>query len=333
MSSSNASSFSESDRAALAACWHPVAFSDEVGSAPVAAELLDEALVVYRTPLGIHVARDLCIHRGAALSKGWVEGDELVCAYHGFRFASDGRCTRIPAMPEVPISPKLCLRRYPAVERGGLVWTCLAGESPHPLPDWPETGDPRYRYLHLPPQVWEASAARAIENFLDVAHFSWIHDGTFGNRELPEVQRYEIEPTPGGFRMDYPYLAQNPANSPLPEEKYIQRRMSYELTLPFAARLAIHYEGGRRYCIFDACAPVSARRVKIFFSVAMDFDHGKPAEEILNWERGVLAEDKPIVESQRPEELPLDLSEEFHLRFDRASTTYRQGLVRLGLEP
>jgi phenylpropionate dioxygenase-like ring-hydroxylating dioxygenase large terminal subunit len=333
MSPSKASTFAEPDFRALAACWHPVAFSDEVGTAPVAAELLDEPLVVFRTASGIHVARDLCIHRGAALSKGWVENDELVCGYHGFRFAADGRCTRIPAMPELPISPKLCLRTYPAVERGGLVWTCLGGEPAHPLPDWPETADPRYRYLHLPPQVWNASAARAIENFLDVAHFSWIHCGTFGNRELPEVQRYELEPKQGGFRMEYPYLAQNPAGSPLPEEKFIQRRMSYELTLPFAARLAIHYEGNRRYCIFDACAPVSARRVKIFFAVAMDFDHHKSAEEILGWEQRVLAEDKPIVESQRPEELPLDLSEEFHLRFDRASTAYRQGLARLGLTP
>lgn len=325
--------FAESDWAALAACWHPVAFADEVRETPVAAELLDEALVVYRAAGKVHVARDLCIHRGAALSKGWVEADELVCAYHGFRFAADGRCTRIPAMPEVPISPKLCLRKYPAVEHAGLIWTCLGGEAAHPLPDWPEPTDPGYRFLHLPPQVWDASAARAIENFLDVAHFSWIHAGTFGNREIPEVMKYDVEPTPSGFRMDYPYLAANPAHSPLPEEKYVQRQMGYLLTLPFAARLAIAYEGGRRYCIFDACAPLSAKRVKIFFSVAMNFDHAKPADEILGWERKVLAEDKPIVESQRPQELPLDLSEEFHLRFDRASTAYRQGLVRIGLKP
>jgi vanillate O-demethylase monooxygenase subunit len=44
-----------------------------------------------------------------------------------------------------------------------------------------------------------------------------------------------------------------------------------------------------------------------------------------------VSEDKPIVEAQRPEELPLDLTEEFHLRCDRMSTAYRQGLVEIGL--
>jgi vanillate O-demethylase monooxygenase subunit len=324
--------FAEADWMALASCWLPIAYADEVGDKPVAAELLDLPLVVYRTPEGVHVAKDLCIHRGAALSLGRVEAGELVCAYHGFRFGAGGRCTKIPATPEAPISPKLCLQMFPAVERMGIIWTCLSGEPKQPLPEWPETEDASFRYLHLPPQVWNASAARAIENFLDVAHFSWIHTGTFGNADLHEVPKYEVVPTPAGFHTEYPYLAQNPAYSPLPDEKYIRRWMVYDLTLPYSCRLAINYDGGRRYCIFNACAPVSARRVKIFFAVAMNFDHDKPAEEILGWERKVLAEDKPVVESQRPEELPLDLSEEFHLRFDRMSTLYRQGLVKLGLQ-
>ena len=39
---------------------------------------------------------DLCVHRGTALSLGWVQGDELVCAYHGWRYGADGRCVAIP---------------------------------------------------------------------------------------------------------------------------------------------------------------------------------------------------------------------------------------------
>jgi hypothetical protein len=48
-------------------------------------------------------------------------------------------------------------------------------------------------------------------------------------------------------------------------------------------------------------------------------------------QRGVLAEDRPFVEAQRPERLPLDLSEEFHIRSDRFSTLYRRALVAMGL--
>ena len=323
--------FTESDWRALAACWHPIAFADEVTDKPVARQLLDEQLVVFRTRQGVCVAKDLCLHRGAPLSLGWVQDDELVCAYHGFRYATDGRCTRVPALPGAPIPAKLCLITFPAVERFGLIWTCLAGEAKHPLPDWPETEDATYRRLHLPAMEWNASAARAIENFLDVGHFAWVHHGTFGNRELPEVPKYEVVRMPGGLHMEYPYLAANPEHSPLAEKRVIQRWMVYDLTFPFACRLGINYDGGRRYVICEVCAPVSAKKVRIHFTVAMNFDHDKTAEEILAWESKVVGEDRPIVEAQRPEELPLDLTEEFHLRCDRMSTAYRQGLVELGL--
>jgi vanillate O-demethylase monooxygenase subunit len=62
-----------------------------------------------------------------------------------------------------------------------------------------------------------------------------------------------------------------------------------------------------------------------------DFDLDGPAETTLQMQKGVLAEDRPIVEAQRPEKLPLDLSEEFHIRSDRFSTLYRKGLVEMGL--
>ena len=41
---------------------------------------------------------DECPHRGAPLSLGRHEGDELVCAYHGWRFGPDGAATCIPAL-------------------------------------------------------------------------------------------------------------------------------------------------------------------------------------------------------------------------------------------
>lgn len=323
--------FTESDWQALAACWHPVAYSDEVTDRPLAVTLLDEPLVVFRTPAGVSVARDLCHHRGAPLSLGRMEGGELVCAYHGFRYGADGRCTRVPALPGLPIPPRLALTTFPAVERYGIIWTCLAGEARVPLPEWPELESTGFRRLHLPVLDWNASAARAIENFLDVAHFAWIHTGTFGNPEYPEVEKYEVTRIPNGLRMEYPYLAANPDHSFLGGEARLRRWMIYDLTLPFACRLTIDYDPQRRYVIGEACAPVSAKKVRIFFSVALNFDHDRPAEDILAWESRVVGEDRPIVESQRPEELPLDLTEEFHLRCDRMSTAYRQALVELGL--
>jgi phenylpropionate dioxygenase-like ring-hydroxylating dioxygenase large terminal subunit len=45
----------------------------------------------------------------------------------------------------------------------------------------------------------------------------------------------------------------------------------------------------------------------------------------------IFEEDRAIVESQRPELLPLDLQAELHLRSDRVAITYRTWLRQLGL--
>ena len=63
------------------AFWHPVAWSREVAGEPVATTLLGEPLVAVRRPTGeVAVFFDECPHRGAPLTLGRCEGDELVCA-------------------------------------------------------------------------------------------------------------------------------------------------------------------------------------------------------------------------------------------------------------
>lgn len=234
--------FPESEWRALAKHWYPIAYSDEVADKPLARTLLDQPLILYRTTgRQVVVARDLCIHRGVPLHLGWQEGDELVCAYHGFRYGADGRCTKVPAQPDLPVPRKLCLETYAAVERGGLIWTCLAPDLAQAatIPAWPELEDPAYLMLHDPPPEWEVTAGRQLENFIDVGHFSWIHTGTFGNRETPEVAPYEVVRTPHGFHVEYPYLAANRSASALGDAPTIQRWMIYDLHLPLACRLTI----------------------------------------------------------------------------------------------
>jgi len=326
--------FPEAEWRALARHWYPIAYGDEVAEKPLARTLLDQPLILYRTTgRQVVVARDLCIHRGVPLRLGWQEGDELVCAYHGFRYGADGRCTKVPAQPDLPVPKKLCLETYAAIERGGLIWTCLAPDSAQTAapPEWAELEDPSFRVLHDPPPEWEVTAGRQLENFIDVGHFSWIHTGTFGNRAMPEVAHYEVERTPQGFHVEYPYLAANPQAAALGGSATIRRWMKYDLHLPLACRLTIDYGEGRKHCIFDAPTPVSRRKTRIFFFIARNFDHHVPARQLLDWENAILAEDKPIVESQRPEELPVDLSEEFHIRSDRFATQFRQAMKALGL--
>jgi len=331
--------FPENEWRVLARQWFPIAYSDEVVDQPVARVLLDEELIVYRTSSQrVVVAHDLCIHRGVPLRLGTQVGDELICAYHGFRYGADGRCTAVPAQPDLPIPRKLCLTTFPSIERYGLIWVCLApaADSLSSLPDWPELEDDSYRIMHDAPPEWAATPGRVLENFIDVGHFAWIHAGTFGNRERPEVTPYEVIKTPRGLRVEYPYLASNPAAAQLGgenESPTLLRWMIYDLHLPLACRLIIQYPNGQRHCIFNVPTPVSKQKTRIFFFIARNFDPHIPARQLLDWENAILAEDRPIVENQRPEELPLDLSEEFHIRGDRFATAFRTALRELGLGP
>jgi phenylpropionate dioxygenase-like ring-hydroxylating dioxygenase large terminal subunit len=66
--------------------------------------------------------------------------------------------------------------------------------------------------------------------------------------------------------------------------------------------------------------------------MAMNYSFDVPAERIVVFQDEVTAQDLPIVESQRPEMLPLDLQAELHLRSDRTAIAYRRWLRQLGLK-
>jgi phenylpropionate dioxygenase-like ring-hydroxylating dioxygenase large terminal subunit len=326
--------FSPGDWEILGRYWHPVLFSTDVAGAPVKATLLDVDLVVYRTSQGVVAARDLCMHRGSPLSMGRMQGDEIECAYHGWRYGPQGECVRIPSQPAaVRISPRARLMTINCAERYGLIWACIS-EPCTGLPECPVLEDPSYRFLQLGMQSWQTSAARQVENFMDVSHFPFVHAGTFGNPDATEVARVEVEQTPRGLHYDFPYLASNPKNSPLGGSEVIQRFTTYDVTLPFTVQLTIAYPEkgtGRAHVAFDIASPVSARATNIFFVAARNFDAHIPDEEIIAYDLSIAAEDRPIVEGQRPEELPLDLSEELHVQADAVTIEYRKRLRELGL--
>jgi vanillate O-demethylase monooxygenase subunit len=296
--------------------------------------LLDEELVLYRTPDGqVHLARDICLHRGVRLSKGTVENGELVCKYHGFHYNGEGFCTRIPAQdPALPISSKLKLKTYPVLEQYGLVWTCLSPESnPPSLPDWPEFNDTAWEVIPMPPGVWNAAATRHIENFNDVAHLSFIHADTFGNRSQPRIQPYDVERNGQTlrFQIDYPQIDRASFDVATPQA--VMMRYVYTLQAPFYARLEIRHPQGEDLILFDIPAPMAARQSRVYFFILRNCHFDQSFESYIEFQKAVLDEDQPMVEDQRPEDLPLDLREEVHIAADRLSIAYRQLLTELGL--
>ena len=85
---------------ALREYWHPVCWSKEAMERPLAVNLLNERLAICRINGEVRAFQDLCVHRGTPISLGWVEGDHIVCAYHGWSYDAKGKCERIPSIPD-----------------------------------------------------------------------------------------------------------------------------------------------------------------------------------------------------------------------------------------
>ena len=324
--------FAETDWRALAPFWYPVAFSNEVKGTPLGVKLLDERLVVFRVNGQITIAGDLCLHRGAPLSSGKIEGNEIVCGYHGFRYNAAGQCVCIPAHPGAAIPLKLKLQTFPVQERYGLIWTRLMDLGASPFPDFHEWDDPNYLQV-LPNSVeLNASAGRQVEGFLDVSHFAFVHVGTFGELDNREVPSYPVELTAAGFRADYISTVSNYSTGfkHLNPPGFRWRRL-FETWLPFTAKLTVFFPNDGQLHILNAASPVSARKTRVFVPICRNFDKDAPLQPTLDFNHQVFAEDKAIVEQQFPEDLPIDLQEEVHIRADKSSITYRQGLAKLGL--
>jgi vanillate O-demethylase monooxygenase subunit len=325
--------FPEADWRALAPFWYPVAFAHEVTDKPFAATLLDERVVIYRLADGtVAAARDICFHRGVPLSMGHVEGDEIICRYHGLRYAPDGRCTCIPAHPNGAISPRLRLQVFQAREAYGLIWVRIVDDGPRPLPEMSEWNDPEYLTV-LPEAVnINASAGRQVEGFLDVSHFAFVHVASFGEADNPVVPDYPVAKTANGFVADYISTVSNYAHGykHLGPPDFMWRRR-FEVYFPFTAKLTVTFPGGGLLHILNAACPVSARKTRLFVPICRNFDQDAPLQPTLDFNYQVFAEDIAIVERQFPEDLPIDLHAEAHFPADRSSITYRKGLAALGL--
>ena len=102
--------------------WYAVAWDHEVRHELLARTICNKKLVFYRRAADGRVValEDACWHRLLPLSKGRLEGDELVCGYHGIAYDSHGRCAFMPS--QETINPGACVRAYPVAERHRFVW-------------------------------------------------------------------------------------------------------------------------------------------------------------------------------------------------------------------
>jgi nitrite reductase/ring-hydroxylating ferredoxin subunit len=157
--------------------WVPALLQSEISEPdcpPVRVPLLGERLLAFRDSQGqAGVVDEFCAHRRSSLFFGRNEEGGLRCSYHGWKYGVDGQCIELPSEPQT--APKVRIKAYPCVERGGIVWIYMGPADLKPAPpelEWCMVPD-SHRYIS---KRWqESNYLQGMEGGIDTTHVSFVH--------------------------------------------------------------------------------------------------------------------------------------------------------------
>ncbi len=174
--------------------WMPALLASELpgpDTGPIRLRLLGEDLVAFRDTNGrLGILEAHCAHRRTHLYYGRNEECGLRCAFHGWKYDVDGNCVDIPSEPDGDrIKEKVKLVSYPAVERGGVIWTYMG-------PKDFAAQLPEVEWLTLPQRqrtaikrLTECNWVQAVEGGIDSSHISFLHGRTDAQKQSDTNKR------------------------------------------------------------------------------------------------------------------------------------------------
>jgi vanillate O-demethylase monooxygenase subunit len=307
------------------AFWHPVAWSHEVSDTPVAVTLLGEPLVLLRHADGAAAAFiDECPHRGAPLSLGTLDGEELVCAFHGWRFAADGSASCIPALGADALIPSRARLTAPdgVCERYGIVWVALEPARVS-IPSWPDGEDHSLGEFSPTSHTSEVLAAYQTDNLLDASHFPFLHSSLSSRNPVIGDQE-----TTDQHDLGFSTVQRKLADDNVGTEGWLR----YTLVAPFTVLLRSEEPDGRlRQSFFQAIQPIDDRHTRLFFIVRVPETDPAELNELLAQEEIVQKEDLWITAALRRTGMPIgagvhDGRADLHVRTDGNAILYRRVL-------
>jgi len=159
--------------------WHCLGLASDYGREPVALSYFGGKQVAYRGEDGdIHIIDAYCIHMGADLAKGRVEGNGLRCPFHDWRWGSDGVCDDIPYAKNIPAKARM--RSWPTIEQNGLLFIWHDAEFNAPIveqsiPRMDACYSDQWSPWSIDIMTIETNCRELVDNMADVAHFVPVH--------------------------------------------------------------------------------------------------------------------------------------------------------------
>ena len=223
------------------------------------------------------------------------------------------------------------VRQLPVRECYDYVWTTL-GEPDGDVFSMPEFYEEGRRMIVCGIASVQTSPGRIIENFLDMSHFPFVHIDVLGAEPETEVNNYKVN-----LRKDVNELWATECGFYQPKAmasatEGIEVDYQYRVANPFAAILYKTCPG--RDDAMDLVGilpqPLDETNCDIHYFMLV-FDDVNSDQELIQFQQGILMQDRIILENQRPRELPLERGAEITIRADAASIQYRRWIKDMGI--
>ncbi|MFT9850183.1 Rieske 2Fe-2S domain-containing protein [Aneurinibacillus sp. REN35] len=322
----------------LPSFWYAAARSAEVTAKPVTRRVCGIDVTLYRLSNGqIRCVQAYCPHRGADFGLGRIKGDHLVCPYHGWEFDSRGVLACVPSITDGSC-PSLQIKTFPVQEAASYIWvfpgeTALSEQVPLGIPG--RVQNPALRAVPFG-GMWHAHHTRVVESVLDVAHLPFVHPNTIGTPDRPGCETLQFGVVESSMLIFPPGNKSKEAPPPLPRviestealERFSEGRPCIRFTFPNQWLLQIPMGGERYMYQYVTFTPIDEERTMIYglamrthFKNIPFFDKlvGRQSNRVLN-------QDKAVVESQRPRQVPYEIRAEAHVFADGPQVQYRRML-------
>ncbi len=160
--------------------WMPALLSEELperDGPPKKIKVLGEDLLAFRDSTGkIGIVEPHCPHRGANLYYGRNEECGLRCAYHGWKFDTDGKCVDLPTSPpESSYKDTIRLLAYPVREWADIVWVYMGPRENVPELPQLELGLVPAASRYVTKKWQDCNWVQSLEGGIDTSHFSFLH--------------------------------------------------------------------------------------------------------------------------------------------------------------
>ena len=210
-------------------------------------------------------------------------------------------------------------------------WWVTLSDNPRPLFEIPEASETERRFVPCGVVRVSCSPLRAVENFLDIAHFPFVHTDVLGAEPHTEVYKYDVkideskdEVIASNIRFYQPQAAKSATGG-------IETEYIYRVPAPMVAVLykTCPLKADAMDVIALFVQPIDEETCDVWPWMAL-YDDTSTMADLIQFQQLIFLQDRSILENQVPRKLPIDPGFEIPTRADHTSISYRRWLKKRG---